>query len=283
MVTATHRARIRRSAALAVLSLLVSAPLAAAQGETGFLRGRGNFDLVFTYGEDRFEERIGGGPGAALDLDVERRTYSLYAAYGVTDRLDLVVNPTYAEAELVDIAAPDEEDFQDLTTYVKWRVQSWDVGPGRLSWLLAPGVKVPLADYQTRGVLALGGKQTDVRARAIGHYATNDGRWYASLETGYDFRTEDPPDEFPLHVQAGVRLFELVTVAPFYSRVDSLGENDQAEGAFTGSGEDFERYGVNVFVGLGRHFGIAGSYRISDDGRPTGTIPGYSVGLVLRW
>ena len=67
--------------------LLLAGPLGA-QGETGFTRGEGRADVVFSFGQDDYEEEP-LFPGN--ELEVRRITYSTYAAVGLTDDIDLVL------------------------------------------------------------------------------------------------------------------------------------------------------------------------------------------------
>ena len=271
-----------------VVSLALLAPTLHGQGETGFLRGEGNLDLAITYTHDTYDKFWVGTDKVAMPGvgEVDRTGYGLYAAYGLTDDLDLVLSSAYVEAESDGIAgAPDEHDLQDVVLAAKWRVararQSWGE-----AWLaLAPGLKLPGSDYENNAITAIGDGQIDWRGRLIGHLQTNDG-WFASLETGYDRRNGAPRDELPFHLTVGGTIAERFTVAPFFSHVESLGGTDigpPGTNDFPTNEEDFTRVGVSCYARVSARFGLTASWRTTLDGRNTGDVEGFSMGVVLRF
>lgn len=258
---------------------------AVAQGETGFLRGEGHLDLVFGYTLDTYDEFwIGSDKTGLPDVGrVDRQGYGLYAAYGLCDTIDLIASGSYVTVDSDGLANfDDEKDFQDLLLAAKWRVL--EARRGRATWSLSllPGIKLPLSDYEDNAVTAIGDGQVDLRARVVGHVQLDNGA-FASLETGYDRRNDVPDDEFPLHLTVGATLGGTLTVAPFLSRIDSLGGTDIGDpGGFTPNEEDILRAGVGLYVRLNESFGLTGNYRTTLDGRNTGDVEGYSLGLVIR-
>lgn len=257
-----------------------------AQGETGFLRGAGRVDVALTYTLDTYDEFYVGSDKVEMAGvgEVDRTGYSLYVAYGLNDDVDLIASAAYIEAESDGAAgAPDESDLQDLLLAAKWRVarRSWEGGE---AWLaLLPGVKVPLTDYQNNAITAIGDQQVDWRARVVGHVQTQRG-YFASLETGYDRRNDAPDDEVPIHLTVGGTFYERVTVAPFISYVNSLGGTDigpPGTNDFPTNEEDYTRVGLGTYVRVNEHFGVTGNWRTTIDGRNTGDVDGFSIGVVF--
>ena len=102
--------RTTRQALAASAFLLAAAPFAAAQGETGFLRGQGRSDVVLSYTLDWYDEFWVGDdkvedPGVG---EVERASYTLYAAYGLDAETDLFLSASYVEAEAARVMAEAE-------------------------------------------------------------------------------------------------------------------------------------------------------------------------------
>ncbi len=274
-----------RRALSSCLTLALVGGSLAAQGENGYLRGKGNLDIALESHGDTFEEIISAGPGFRFIVDVERTTTSLYTGYGLTDDLDLVVQPLYSKARFVGLPGinTEESDLQDLLVYAKWRFGQWDLSSGAFSLLFEPGIKVPLTDYENRGLLALGGGQVDLLGRFIAHYQAHSGGYYVALEAGYDRRNGSPPDQLPFRVSAGVALAGgKVWVTPFYDLFESRGGSGVSEGNLSASGADFDRIGVKAYAALGEKIGLTATYRVTDDGRATGPAPGFSFGLVLK-
>lgn len=265
--------------------MLLSAlsPTALGQGETGFTRGAGKLDTVLTFSQDRFDEFfLGPSPFAPVITGVQRQIYSLYAAYGVTDRVDLIANLAWvdAQADAEQFLISDESDLQDLTLSVKARVAEWRVGPGNFTVAALPGVKLPVGDYasfEDNAINAPGHRQVDLRARLVAQYQLDSGNWFA-LEGGYDRRNGIPADEIPINATLGINVAQRVTLTPFYSFVTSNGEADLG---LATSGVAFDRYGLGAYVPVSDGLGITANYRRTDEGR--NESEGFSVGLVFRF
>lgn len=261
------------------------ASLASAQGDTGFLRGQGRTDVAVSYTLDSYDEFwVGDTKVADPNVgEVERTTYSLYAAHGLTNDLDLVLNASYVEAT-ADGAAnfPDEDDLQDLMLGAKWRAWQRGAGPGAFTLFLAPGIKLPMSDYEDNNVTAIGDGQVDLRFRGIAHYQA--GGFWASLETGYDLRNGAPDDEIPLHLTLGASAGP-VTIMPFYSQISSQGGIDISDvpalGGFPETEEEYQRFGLRAYGKLNERFGLTAGWLTTSDGKNTGDVEAYTIGLVF--
>ena len=276
-------ASLRRFVLAGALAAL--APRAGAQGADGFLRGEGRLDVAFSYvfesydhfwvGDDKVEDPAVG--------EVTRESVNLYAAYGLAESLDVVGTLSYVDAENDGTTLfHDERAMQDGTLGLKWRVFEQRFGPGDFSFLAAPAVKIPLSHYSANAVTAIGDGQIDYRARVIGHYRFDNGV-FASIESGFDYRTEQPANEIPLNATIGVTLFDRVTIAPFYSWTDSLDGIDIGQGDFPAVEEDIERWGVGVYVRVTELLGITGGWKTTIDGKNTGDLDGWWAGIVLSF
>jgi len=142
-----NRSSVRRPWLLAGLLLFLLPIRAAAQGETGFLRGRGKLDLVLGVTRDEYDhfwlgDQKVSDPGVG---DVTRTGYGIYAAYGATDALDLILAASYVSAEADGSGGfPDQDDPQDLLLAAKWRVFEHRAENGAsFNAALLPGIKVP--------------------------------------------------------------------------------------------------------------------------------------------
>lgn len=266
--------------------LATTATTAAAQGDTGFLRGEGRADIALTYGMDWYDEFwVGDNKVSDPNVGEIERTYvNLYAAYGLREDLDLVMNAAYVETSSDGAGGfDDEEDPQDLVLGAKWRAWERGAGPGRVALFLTPAVKLPMTDYEDNAVTAIGDGQVDLRFRGIAHYQA--GVFWGSLETGFDKRNGAPDDEIPLHLTLGGDAGP-VTIMPFYSMVSSQGGIDISDvgtlgGGFPAVEEEYERYGVRAYAKLKDSFGLTASYLSTSDGKNTGDVDAYSVGIVF--
>lgn len=266
-----------------ILGMALFPSAAHAQGETGFLRGEGRTDVVLAVTVDQYDEFwVGDDRVEAPPVgEVERTSGVLYVAHGLRDDLDLVLGAAWVQSESDGTAGfPDEEDLQDLLLAAKWRARAWELGGGELSLLAMPGIKLPMTDYEDNAVTAIGDGQVDLRGRVIAHYQTERGL-FASLETGYDRRNGAPSDEIPIHVTLGGSIGD-VTVTPFYSHIESRGGTDIGGGPFRSNEEEFDRAGVGLYWRVSDAFGLTGGWRTTLDGKNTGDVDGFSLGIVVR-
>jgi hypothetical protein len=275
----------RSTSVLTLSAVFGLASLASAQGDTGFLRGEGRSDVALSYSLDWYDEFwVGDTKVSDANVgEVERATYSLYAAYGMSPDVDLVMNAAYVEASSDGAANfDDEEDLQDLVLGAKWRAWERGLGNGALSLFLTPAVKLPMTDYEDNAVTAIGDGQVDLRFRGIAHYQI--GAFWGSLESGYDVRNGAPDDEIPVNLTLGGDVGP-VTIMPFYSMVASQGGIDISDvpalGGFPATEEEYERYGVRAYAKINDKFGLTAGYLTTSDGKNTGDVDSYNVGIVF--
>jgi len=269
---------------LPLCAAFLLASLASSQ-DTGFVRGQGRTDYALSYNVDTYDEFWVGDtkvadPGVG---EVERLTYNLYIAHGLTNDLDLVFNAAYADVSSDGAAGfDDESDLQDMVIGAKWRAWRGGAGPGEFSFFLTPAFKVPMTEYEDNAVTAIGDGQVDVRLRGIAHYQA--GVFWASLETGYDRRNGAPEDEYPLNVTLGASAGP-ITIMPYYSGVSSQDGIDisdvPAQGGFPSVEEEYERYGVRAYGHLNESFGLTAGWFTTTDGKNTGDVEAFSIGIVF--
>lgn len=266
-----------------LLGITFTTPVLRAQGDAGFLRGAGRTDLSFSYSEDYYD-RFWIGTESVEDApfgEVVRHTANVNVAYGLREDMDLTINGSFVYVT-TDAVFDKEEDLQDLTLQWKWRFWSKNTASGRLNLLFAPAIKTPFTDYEDNAVPAIGDGQTDLRLRGILQYVWHDGT-YLALETGYDFRFDEPGNEFPFHLMGGTTFADRVTLSGFASRMDSRDGYDIGAGPFPGVEEDYTRAGLHLYGRLTERFGVAASAWTTLDGRNTGDVDGFSIGVVLRF
>ncbi len=246
------------SAAVAVLFLTGLTLPAFSQGETGFLRGNGRLDLATSYSLDTFDEYFLGSSPFAPPIDgVERQLLGLYAAYGLRDDLDLTLNAAYSIADADDdFGFERESDPGDAALQVKWRFYESTLGFGRLSWLLAPGVRFPITDYTTfsdNALNGLGEGDTVLLARTIVQVEWRAS--YAALETGYDHQSGRLDDEIPVHLSVGIALGGRATLQAFTTNLIALGDA-VSNPVFSEEDDGFLRYGLSAYVRISERLGL---------------------------
>ncbi len=266
------------SSVLLSTALFCTASSHSAQGESGYLRGRGGLVVALSHSSSTFEEEITTGNFS----DVDRATMGLYVNYGLRDDLDVIVQPLFSSADSKDGALGDgEEALTDISLAFKWRAMKREIGPGELHLLLAPGMQTPLSNYANEGTFSLGSGHTDYNARGIAHFQSRLGNWWTSVEGGYDFRTGPTRDVLVIRAQIGLN-FGFFVLQPFYDDFDARGGSDDpsAGGNLQSAGIDYSQYGLKAYVPINPHLGLSLSSYWMDDGRSTGTTSGLSFGVV---
>lgn len=262
----------------------VAAPVASAQGDNGFLRGKGQTDVAFTYVHEEYEsfwvaDHKVRDPAVG---EVTRESMNLWIAHGLRDDLDLIVSGSYVDAEADGTGNFDDEHaLQDAVLGAKWRFWDRRLGPGNLSVLATPAVKIPMTHYEANNVTAIGDGQVDLRFRGVIHYSFDCGA-YVAVESGYDYRTDGTPNEMPFNVSFGATFFDRVTVSPFWSRVAAIGGDDigQPGFSFPDVEEDYTRWGIGAYVRITEMFGATLGFSNTTAGTNTGDVNGYWLGLV---
>jgi hypothetical protein len=148
---------LRSSTGFAAAALAV-VPLAPAQGDTGFLRGKGRTDVAFSYDFESFDH-FWAGSTKMTDPNVGKVTHesaNVWLAYGIDARTDLVLSASYVDAESDGIATTsnrDEKELQDAVVGFKYQLNTWQLGPAA-SLYFAPAAKsrCPLREQRDRGI-----------------------------------------------------------------------------------------------------------------------------------
>ncbi len=273
---------VARGPVIAWAGLLALSGSAFAQGETGFLRGEGKLDVVLSYDSDSYDVFfLGSSPFAPPIEDVERQRFGIYAAYGLTSDIDLTLSGAYVNAEGgEEFEFAEESSLENGVVQLKWRAFETELGPGRLSFLLAPGIQFPLDDYPTyddNAINGIGEHDVVLRGRVIAHYQI--GPVFAAIESGYDHRNGELSDEVPLNITVGSSIGSRFFATAFYSAI--YGDPRTVDSPLEPITEDYTRYGVGLFVSITEALGVSLGVRRTDEGR--NVSEGFTVGAVLRF
>lgn len=273
--------QLNRSAILLGLVALAGALPCAAQDLNGFLPARGEATLALSYTAEGYDEFWRGNtlvsnPGVGA---VDIRSLSLWGRYGVTDRLALVVNVPYIDAEGDGTGGFADSGLGDLTALAELRLAEGG-GATRHSLTGAAGLRTPLSDYEANAPVSLGDGTTDALFRLV--YQLERGGFYLSQQVGYDLRGEDAPDGIALHTELGYT-FGRATVSAFYTRYLADDGTDIGDPGFTfpSNREEYERLGGKLYLRLNQRLGLSAAAFTTLDGRNTGDTTGVSVGGVF--
>lgn len=163
-----------------VLLFILSSSTLSAQGPLdGYLKGKGVLDLAPSISFNSAKTFVGTG-GQTYDLGYEGTLLSLFAEYGLSNKVDLLGTAAY-------VFTGTQSGLQDGGLFVKYRPVYRNVGGGRIGVLLGTGLAFPLADYEPAVSGALGQKAVILPARLILQWETPLGL-FLNLSGGYNRR-----------------------------------------------------------------------------------------------
>ncbi|MBZ0206244.1 MAG: hypothetical protein K8H89_07950 [Flavobacteriales bacterium] len=166
-----------------VLIACLISPAVEAQVD-GFNKGAGNMDVVTSFSYQKGLDYYLADGNAGIERN--QQAVTLFAARGITGELDLQLSVPF-------IWNSTEADFQDASAFLKWLPVNTGIGKGRLALGPALGYSLPLTDYQTEGVNAIGQQATGVIPMGVVQYTWDNG-WFASLVGGEVFASDPTPD-----------------------------------------------------------------------------------------
>lgn len=271
------------AAGLAGFLLTVGTP-ANAFDLNGFMPEAGHGDVALSFNTESYDEFWVGDtkvsdPGVG---EVETTSITLWGQFGFTDRFALVANLPYVDVDNDGLGPFGDSGLQDIAALAKFRFAEIQSSGARHSFVAAAGVRTPASDYEANLPVDLGDGTTDFLARFV--YQVETGGFYFSQQVGFDLRSDDAPDGFPLLTELGYS-FGRVTINGSYYVYIADGGTDIGDPGFTfpSNKDETERLGAKVFARLGTAFGLAVAGFTTLDGRNSGDATGLSVGGVFRF
>lgn len=280
----SHRRMLLRRTAAACFAALALPTAAPALDLNGFLAAAGEGAAALSYSTESYDEFWAGDQKTSAPPlgEVETTSVSLWLRWGFTDRLSVVANLPYVDADTNGPAGLHDSGIGDLEALGLFRVLETSSGGARHRLVAGVGVRTPVHNYVADAPVSLGDGSTDLLLRLV--YQLEVGSFYLSQQVGFDSRGEGVPDTFPLFTEVGYTVGR-VTGSASYSRLFADGGSDIGDPGFTfpGNQEEYSRLGAKVYGRFTEHFGgsLAGFSTL--DGRNSGDTTGGSVGLVLNF
>jgi hypothetical protein len=275
----------RTPALLAAGASLLAAFLPASVGAldlNGFLPAAGEGTVALSYTAEGYDEFWAGETKVQEPAlgEVETTSLSLWFRWGFTDRLSVVANLPYVDVSTDGFAGFEDHGLADLEALLLFRLLETSSGALRHRLVAGAGIRTPASDYEGNLPISLGDDTTDALLRLV--YQLESGGFYASQQVGFDSRSDDAPDNFPLYTELGYT-YGSVTFSGFYSKLIADGGTDIGDPGFTfpSNQEEYERAGAKVFGRFTDRIGGSLAAFTTLDGRNTGETTGVSAGIVL--
>lgn len=188
------------------------------------------------------------------------RQTGVYAAYGLTDRLSVIVDRLgFRTASLAQFDSA--SGIEDLRVGAQWELSR--TGP----WIVAARgiVQAPLGDESKGlGLLPTGSGAWESDLRASVGWSSSSGRAYAYGEMGYQARARGLRDAFIYEAQCGVVVYRGVWVQLNLRGLEPFA-TEPSDAAFTspsglGDGVTYASFGPSVILELGDRWGLQFDY-----------------------
>jgi hypothetical protein len=241
----------------------------------GFYKGKHEGSVVLGLGFEDSKSYFAG----TEEIDLSRNLYyiNLYAAYGITDNLDVNLSLPY-------LSSDKESNFQDISLMFKYRFFQAASETGNLEISLGAGFSTPISDYKVGGLNDIGQQATIVETRAMVHYKWSLG-WFATLQSGFSFKFEETPNSIPVTLKAGKAAGKWYYDV-FYNYQHSFGGIDYRGTPppqnFSELGVDYHKVGGTLYRSFSEHFGSAINLSYILEGRNTFQGPAYGLSIVYN-
>jgi hypothetical protein len=297
---------MRNFSALFFGTFLVIGAAPAGQAQTlvsGFMAGRGHGSVVVSGTTERYDNvylapvKIDRVP---VYQEVRVNSLNLYATYGLTDKIDVVLSLPYIQSRGKESEAVVDglsslypnlgyarvrEGFQDVTALFKFKSYSREIGSNILDLLGVVSVSTPVSNYETNTglgyIIAIGNRATKYTASGVAHLKTSSGV-FATGQVGYSLRNGDVPNALLGEAKlgyAGPKNY----IEGYASFQESNGGTDITEagdfGTFTATRVNYIRLGVSAYRPLAKGVGLVLGASTYVAGRNIGKSTGFSAGL----
>ncbi len=284
---------MRYSCALILLLLILSATVEAQSIIDGFVPEKGGLVIAVSYNHEKYDEFYAGenkvvlaeGPGLN---NVITQSVNLYAEYGLSDKIGLVINLPYISAKADPVGggtSPDESGLQNAAVALEWKLAENEGEAGKLSVIGALALNVPLSDYATNVIYAIGNHATSVDPRLVLQYMASSG-FFVNAQAAYSFRTNDVPNAVAVSAKAGLAATHFYIDAYIAQQWSTggidIGSQGFAPERFPETQVNTTNIGVSAYVPIVSAFGITAGAGTRVAGRNAGLPFYYSFGLALN-
>lgn len=291
---APEGANRRRGLPLASALVLCLLPVQArGQGDSGALAGEGRTWIAVNATAVRVESVAAAEGDLRAELDLS--FLDLSVGHGLSEVLDVVGRVTLARSDPdLELGLEEDQGLQDAFVGLRWRLAAQDLGGARLSWVLVPGVTLPVRDYPTDSVASVGSGETTVQASLVARVDW-DGGIFAAAELGLRDDLGSTSDAVVVGVSGGAPLGGRWFVSPFAYRWIGTGGEELTSlgGGGGGMGQggqprfsiaelDAELLvaGLGLFADLGEGLGLSLGLFTTLEAENALESDGLSVGLV---
>lgn len=186
-----------RTGRITISALLLAAGQLAYAQLDGWTKGKGNMDLALSVS---FDQGLGYYAGEEnIDLKRGRMAISLFAVRGITNNFDVALSIPYADN------SGGAGSLQDASLWLKYLPLNTTLGSKwRISGAIALGGSVPMTNYETETLGAIGQQNTAIIPMGLVQFQHNNSGVFFNFSSGYQFKSSPTPDLVPFNIKVGL-------------------------------------------------------------------------------
>lgn len=287
---------------LIVLSLIATIVISTESNAQGLIDGfspkKNELSVTLSYTNASFEEfYLGDVKQDAVPAhdEISQDIISLYAKYGITDRVSVIFSAPYISAQGDGVPDPVNGEtsvsgVQDVSVAIKVNAAKFDLKGGNLNLITALTTHIPTG-YEPNGILSLGSGAFGVDYTAGLHLNTDVG-FFSTLLASYNLRGTansdvsntkfQVPNAFQLNGKIGY------SSSFIYAELWASHQNSEEgvdiggtgfAGNFPETDVDFSSVGITLYKNIIPEIGLSLGYGKVIDGRNVGASSTFSAGL----
>ena len=267
---------------------------------SGFMSAKGKGAIAVSYTTEKYNEvylvpeKVNAVP---VFNEVVNTSFTIYATYGITNKLEAVIGLPYIESkgkgESAFLAANGIENkrsgVQDISAFIKYKVFSNRLQESTLAIILSAGVQTPVGAYKAdeglQSIIAIGNKSTKGMGLAIVQIKSDKGLFLTG-QAGYRIATNNVPNAFISEIKAGYAASKIYLDVWAAFQNSSKGTDILQPGFelfFPATKVNYSRVGGTIYAPIYKGFGANIGFNAYVAGRNLGKSTGYSAGLVYNY
>ncbi|MAN60150.1 MAG: hypothetical protein CMC08_09980 [Flavobacteriaceae bacterium] len=203
---------------------------------------------------------------------------NVFVAYGIAANVQASVSLPY-------IDTGGNENFQDISFFLKYKLLAKQTGHGIFSLATAVGVSTPASNYDLGGLFDIGQQATAFQGLLMLHYQIPNG-WFGTLQSGYSIKSNPTPNGVPIVAKVG-RARNKWYFDVYYEYQNSFGGIDYrgtpAPQDFREIGVDYHKVGNTGYYSVNSTVGVYLSFSYLLSGRNVFAGPGFGGGIVTNF
>lgn len=262
---------------LLIVSLLITSQFLGQGRVDGFIKGKGDLDLVLGGSFEINKKYFAGTTKINLTRDI--RLASVFVAYGITNKLEVNFSLPYVNVNGA------VKGIQDPAIFFKYKYFERKGGVLKTDFILAAGFSSNITKYQTEGGSALGQQAKVIDIRPVFQIYLPKSLFF-TIQTGYSYKFSPVPNSVPLAVKFGIAKAKLY-IDVWYEYQYSFGGLDYrgtpVPSTFRELGVDYHKIGGTIYKPIGERLGafLGASYVLL--GRNVSQGFGINLGVVFKF